>query len=90
MVRPVDDGSVKIPTPARPGWNNGIIDPSIMWGPGKGLGKGASWLQKLQMFSILKNNGVDPNIYERERERDVYYSVMEYGCMQVVNNANRL
>ena len=36
-----------------------------MWGPGKGLGKEASWLQKLQMYSILKNNGVDPNIYAK-------------------------
>ena len=61
----MENGTIKPPTPPLPGWNNGIIDPNLMWGPGKGLEKGASWLQKLQMYSILKVNGVDPDVFAK-------------------------
>ena len=61
----MEDGTIKPPTPPLPGWNNGIIDPNLMWGSGKSLGKGASWLQNLQMYSILKGNGVDPDVFAK-------------------------
>ena len=48
-------------TPPLPGWNKGIKDPSKMAGSAKGLGKGATWLLKFQMYNILKANGVDPH-----------------------------
>ena len=53
------DGSVKLPTPPLPGWNDRIIDPSKM----TGTGKGATWLLKLQMYHILKFHQYDPETH---------------------------
>ena len=60
------DGTIQPPTPALPGWNDSIIDPKKMAGMGKGLGKGASWQIKLQLYHILKFHGLDPETYADE------------------------